>query len=64
MNKLCLKIVQKALKWPLLYANFKNFFGGACLRTPLESFLYLSCLKLSLPEKTALETVTKFDAPP
>ena len=30
------------------------------LPDPLESFL-LSCLKLTLPEKTTLEKVTKFD---
>ena len=39
MNKLCLKIVRKALKWPLQYANFQKFSGGACPRIPLESFL-------------------------
>ena len=55
MNKLCLKIVQTALTWPLQYANFQNFSGGAFPRTPLESFCYLSCLELTLPGKTALE---------
>ena len=25
MNKICLKIAQKALKWPLQYANFQKF---------------------------------------
>ena len=45
-DKISLKIVQKALEWPLQYANFQKFFGGACPRTPLESFLLLrlSCL--------------------
>ena len=33
-DKLSLKIVQKALKWPLQYANFQTFSGGACPRTP------------------------------
>ena len=28
-DKLFLKIVQKALKWPLQYANFQNFSGGS-----------------------------------
>ena len=47
MNKLCLKIVQKALKWPLQYANFQNFFGGAFPRFPIESFLVLKLLRIN-----------------
>ena len=27
LNKICLKIVQKVLKWPLEYENFQKFFG-------------------------------------
>ena len=43
--------------------KFSKFFGGACLRTPLESFCYLSCLKLTLQEKTALEKRDKIWCP-
>ena len=30
LNKICLKIVQKVLKWPLQYANFQKISGEAC----------------------------------
>ena len=46
-DKLSLKIVQKALKWPLQYANF---LGEHAPGAPLESFLDLSCLIITLPE--------------
>ena len=62
MNKLSLKIVQKALKWPLQYANFQTFSGEACLRTPPESFLLLKLLKINSAGKTTLEKVTKCGA--
>ena len=51
MNKLCPKIVRKALKWPLQYANFQKFLGVACPRTPLKSFLLLKLLEITLPGK-------------
>ena len=54
-DKLSLKIVQKALKWPLQYANFQIFSGGACSRTPLESFLALKLLKNNSAGKNTLE---------
>ena len=54
-DKLSLKIVQKALKWPLQYANFQNFSRGACPRTPLESFLALKMLKNNPSGKNTLE---------
>ena len=44
-DKLSLKIVQKALKWPLQYATFEKISGGACPCTILESFLALNLLK-------------------
>ena len=50
-DKLSLKNVQKALKWPLQYANFQNFSGGACPWTPLDSFLVLKLLKNKSAEK-------------
>ena len=33
INKICLKIVQKALKWPPQYVNLQTFSGVACPRT-------------------------------
>ena len=54
-DKLSLKIVQKALKWSLQYANFQNFSRGACPRTPLESFLALKLLKINSAGKNTLE---------
>ena len=58
-DKLSLKIVQKALKWPLQYANFQKFSRGACPRTPLESFLALKLLKNNSAGKNALEKSDK-----
>ena len=58
-DKLSLKIVQKALKWPLQYANFQKFSGGACPRTPLESFLALKLLKIISAGKNTLEKSDK-----
>ena len=54
-DKLSLKIVQKALKWPLQYANFQKFSRGVCPRTPLESFLALKMLKINSSGKNMLE---------
>ena len=54
-NKLSLKIVQNALKWPLQYANFQKFSRGACPRTPLESFLAIKLLRINSAEKNTLE---------
>ena len=65
MNKLCLKIAQKALKWPLQYANFQKISGGACPRSPLESLLFLKLLKInSAGKKNTLEKVTKIGVLP
>ena len=50
-DKLFLKIVQKALKWPLQCANFQKFSGVACPRTPLESFLLVKLLTIKSVEK-------------
>ena len=54
-DKLLLKIVQKAQKWPLQYANFQKFSRGACPRTPLESFLALKLHKINSAGKNTLE---------
>ena len=54
-DKLPIKIVQKALKWSLQYANFQKLSGGACPRTPLESFLAFTLLKNNSAGKNTLE---------
>ena len=54
-DKFSLKIVQKALKWPLQYANFKNFFRGSMLPDPLESFLALKFFKINSAGKIRLK---------
>ena len=50
LNKICIKIVQKVLKWPLQYANFQKFSGGACPRTTLAFFI-LNMLQNNSAEK-------------
>ena len=62
-DKLSLKIVQKAPKWPLQDANFQNFFGEHAPGPPQSRFWHLSCFKITLPEKIRLKKVTKIDAP-
>ena len=37
-NKICVKIVQKVLKWPLQYVIFSKFSWGARLRTSHSIF--------------------------
>ena len=54
-DKLSLKIVQKALKWSLQYADFQIFSRVACPRTPLESFLALKLLKINSAGKNTPE---------
>ena len=54
-DKLSLKIVQRAPKWPLQHANFQKFSRRACSRTPLESFLALKMLKNNSCGKNTLE---------
>ena len=51
LNKICVKIIQKALKQPLQHVNFQQFSGGACSRTPLESFSFLNQQQISSAEK-------------
>ena len=51
-NKVCQKIVQKAPNWPLQSANFQNYSGGACPRTPLELCLLLKLLRINFGGKT------------
>ena len=62
-NKICLKIVQKVLKWPLQYVNFQKFSKGACPRTPLEPFLFSMYFKIILPKKNMLENMSNLGAP-
>ena len=54
-DKLFLKIVQKAQKWPLQYANFQKCSGGACPWTLKESFLALKLLKINSAGKNTFE---------
>ena len=54
-HKICLKIIQKVLKWTLQYANFKKFSGEACPRTPLKPLLFSICFKMILPENIRLK---------
>ena len=56
-DKLSLKIVQKALKWPLQYANFQRISRGACPRNLLESFLALKMLKNNSSGNNTLEKI-------
>ena len=64
VNKICLKIVQKVLKWPLQYVNFQKFSGRACPRTPIKPFLFSILFKMILPEKNMLENMANLGAPP
>ena len=57
LNKICEKIIQKALKQPLQHVNFEKFSGAACSRTPLESFWFLNQLQISSAQKNKLETM-------
>ena len=52
LNKICQKVVQKTLKWPLQYVNFQKFSGEAYPRTPLEPLLFLI---LILPKKICVK---------
>ena len=45
LNKICVKIIQNALKWPLQQVNFQNFPGGVCPWTPVKPFLLLNQLQ-------------------
>ena len=51
-NKICLKIVQKVLKWPLRYVNFQKFSGEHMSPDPLEAFLILRYMYLGGPANT------------
>ena len=54
-DKLSLRIVEKALKCLLQYANFQKISGGACPWIPLESLLVLKLLKINFAGKNTLE---------
>ena len=43
---------------------FKNFSGGACLRTPQKPFLFLNELQISSAEKNTLEHNVEIMPPP
>ena len=58
-QKICLKIVQNALKWSLQYANFQKFSGRACSQT---CFLSVNLLQINSAGKDTLEKMSKFNA--
>ena len=60
MTNFLLKLLKKAPKWPLQYANFSV---GACPWTPLKAFLVLKLLKIKFVEKTLLEKMMNIGAP-
>ena len=60
LNKICLKIVQKVLKWPIQYENFPE----AHAPRPPRTFFILNCFKIILPKKPTLENVLKFGTLP
>ena len=62
LNKICLKIVQKVLKWPLHNVNFQNFSGGSCPRNPLSLFI-LNILQNNSQGKTTLEIYVEMWCP-
>ena len=64
LNKICLKIIEKALTQPLQRVNFRIFSGGACPRPHLEHFLFLNQLQISSAEKNAQEKMWKLCPPP
>ena len=62
LNKICLKIVEKALKQPLQNVNFQKFAGGGGgggghVSEPLKPFLYL--LQSNSAEKQKRKTFEK-----
>ena len=63
-DKFSLKIVQKALIWPLQYANFQKFSWEHAPEPPWSRFCYLSCLKLNLSKKNYAWKVTNILVPP
>ena len=53
LNKICLKFVQKVLKWPLQFVQFQKFSGGT---GPLRAFFILNMLQnKSAGKKTTLK---------
>ena len=50
----------KSAKMTITVCKFSNNFQGSMPPDPLESFLLLKLLEITLPGKIALEKVTKF----
>ena len=54
LNKICLKFVQKVLKWPLQYVNFQKLSGGHA-PVPPRAFFNLNMLQNDFTEKLPLK---------
>ena len=58
LNKICLKIVQKVLKWPLQYVNFQKLSGGARPSDrPTAFFFIFNMLQNNSSGKNTLENM-------
>ena len=55
LSKICVKIIQNALKQSLRYVNFQKFFGEACPRTPISLLVSQSASNLFCRKKKTLE---------
>ena len=64
LNKICLKIIQKAVNQPLQHVNFQKFSGLTCPRTLLEPILLLNQLQICSAEKNTLEKSGNYALPP
>ena len=60
LNKICPKIVQKALEWPFKYVKIQKNFQGCMLPDPLELSLFLNLLQINSNGKNTLEKMSKF----
>ena len=60
LNKICLKFVQKVLKWTLQYVNFP---GEHAPGPPRAFFLFSICFTIIMPEKNTLENMAILGAP-
>ena len=59
LYKICLIIIEKALKWPLKNVDFQKFSGGACPRTSLEHVTFFNQRQISFAEKNIVLPLKK-----
>ena len=57
LNKICVKIVQKVLKWPLQYVNFQKTSGEARPLTFPQPFLILNMFQNNFSGKNTLKNM-------